>query len=94
MKKTLKHHKSKHNDKHRKPTKKPREVQEQPDPCCINQEAIEKKNIWLMKELQKHPLYELEGGKWRIVIPKQFKRKYSRHMGHFIDYFNRLKFGQ
>jgi len=94
MKKALKHHKNKHNDKNRNPIKKEREVPEQPKPCCPNQEAIEAKNLWLMKQLLKQPQYELQAGKWSLIVPRSFRRTYRRHMGHFMDYFNRKKYGK
>jgi len=98
MKKTLKHHKNKHNDKHRNPigntvTKK-RELPKQPKPCCENSEAVESKNIWLMKKLQEHPNYEFRAGKWILIVPKSFRRTYKRHMGHFMEYFNRMIHGK
>tara|TARA_B100000900_G_C20363507_1_gene627317 strand:+ start:202 stop:603 length:402 start_codon:yes stop_codon:yes gene_type:complete len=58
-------------------------------PCCESQEKIDKKNQSMLRELRNWPVlreWNNRTGQYEAVIPPGFRRKYRKHMDHFLRF--------
>ncbi|MEC7168447.1 MAG: hypothetical protein VXW14_05615, partial [Candidatus Thermoplasmatota archaeon] len=58
-------------------------------PCCESQDAIDKKNQSMLREIQnwpRHHEWNNRTGQYEAVIPPGFRSKYRKHMDHFLRF--------
>lgn len=63
-------------------------------PCCDSPEAIDKKNQSMLREIQTWRVqreWNKHTGRFEAVIPAGFRRKYRKHMAHFLQFLETLK---
>ena len=58
-------------------------------PCCESQEAIERKNQSMLREIRTWPVtreWNNKTGQYEVIIPRGFRAKHRKHMGHFTQF--------
>ena len=63
-------------------------------PCCVSQDAIDRKNQSMLREIRNWPVrreWNNRTGQYEVVIPPGFRSKHWKHMGHFLQFLDTLK---